>query len=113
VVAEQLVRQLSIFQEMSTYWSKWYASALEGLQKHLPDFLLKLDESDIENYITDGFVSRHFLVRGRFSQVGYSRAMYSIEDLTVDSFLNSRIPQESAHAFYNGEASGCKFFNSL
>src|SRR5271170_7861593 len=97
---------------MSTDPTPQFAPAFEGLQEYLPDFVLKLEESDVENYIVDGFVSRRFLVQGRFSQVGYTKAMYSAEDTTVDSLLSSRIPERTSHSLYNGEASGCKFFNA-
>jgi hypothetical protein len=95
---------------MSADLPSQFVPGFEKLQEYLPEFVLKLEKTDVENYIVDGFVSRRFWIQGRFSRVRYTRAMYSAEDTTVDSFLNSRIPERTSHSIYNGEANGCKFF---
>lgn len=94
---------------MSFALSRHPITALEALETYLPRFVLQLEWPDIESYIIDGFVSRHFQIQGRFQQVGYTKAIYCIHDLTVDSLLNSRIPQHSVDLLYEGEATGGEF----
>lgn len=82
---------------------------LKELQIFLPSFVLQLKHADIEEYIVDGFVSRQLILQGRFSRIGYIKAMYSAEDTTPDALLDSKIPEKDADPVYKGEATGCTF----
>ena len=83
-------------------------TALDSLQQYLPPFVIRLAWSDIRDYIVDGYVQRKVVLCGRFGTFGYTISMLSTEDTTVESFLNSRIPRNSAEPLYDGQASGCK-----
>lgn len=83
-------------------------TALDSLQRYLPPFVVRLTWSDIRDYIIDGHVQRKVVLCGRFGSFGYTISMLSAEDTTVESLLNSRIPQNSVEPLYDGQASGCK-----
>jgi hypothetical protein len=79
-------------------------TAIEGLRHYLPDFILNLSWQDVESYITEGFVTRHFRIKGRFSPVGYTRAMRNTEDFTIKAFLGDKIPRKGPDIIYAGDA---------
>ena len=87
------------------------STALDSLQQHLPPFVIELGWSDIQDYIIDGHVSRTVVLYGRFRHFGYTISMRSVEDTTVESLLDSRIPPTGTDPLYNGEATGCKSSN--
>ena len=87
------------------------ATALDSLQQHLPPFVIELGWSDIQEYIVDGHVSRTVVLYGRFGHFGYTISMRSVEDTTVESLLNSRIPRTGTDPLYDGQATGCKSIN--
>ncbi|KAG4429247.1 hypothetical protein IFR05_015276 [Cadophora sp. M221] len=80
--------------------------AFENLENILPPFASKLSQGDLRNFITFGFVSRRFVLHGRFKPVGYVRAMRSEDDFTAESFLNDPVPLGSNEPLYNGDAVG-------
>jgi hypothetical protein len=82
--------------------------AFENLENILPPFASKLSQRDLRNFITFGFVSRRFVLHGRFKPVGHVRAMRSEDDFTAESFLNDPVPPGSNEPLYNGDAVGCK-----
>lgn len=82
--------------------------AFENLENILPPFASKLGQEDLRNLITFGFVSRRFVLHGRFKPAGYVRAMRSEDDFTAESFLNDTVPPGSHEPLYNGDAVGCK-----
>jgi tetratricopeptide (TPR) repeat protein len=85
----------------------------ENLENVLPPFASKLSQGDLRNFITFGFVSRRFVLHGRFKPVGHVRAMRSEDDFTAESFLNDPVPPGSNEPLYNGDAVGCKSSKSV
>lgn len=106
--ARSELKFLSYFSQMNISMPFEPLDAYESLQLLLPPFSLKLSKSDLNGFIIDGFVSRRFIVRGRFKDFGHTRAMRSPEDMTVKSFLSDTIPRVSANPLYKGDAIGCK-----
>jgi hypothetical protein len=78
------------------------------LQEILPDFIFNLTPSDIQSYIENGFITRRFVLHGRFPTFGHTRTMRTLEETLLDSFLKDCIPQGKSEAIYQGDAAGGK-----
>lgn len=81
--------------------------AYQSLQGLLPAFAFDVLESDLRQYIIDGFISRRFVLRGRFKGFGHTRVMRSSADLAVETFLTDPIPKDDPDPLYLGDAVGC------
>jgi hypothetical protein len=80
----------------------------QKLQQLLPTFLFNLGTADVVSFIEKGFISRRFVLRGRFQTFGYTRIMRTFEDTLLDSFLRAHIPKETDNPLYFGDAVGGK-----
>lgn len=82
--------------------------AYRSLRALLPAFAFEIPESDLQSYIVNGFISRRYVLHGRFKGFGHSRIMRSSEDLAVENFLRDPIPKDDPDPLYKGDAIGCK-----
>jgi len=80
------------------------------LQEILPDFIFNLPLPDIQSFVQNGFITRRFVLHGRFRTFGHTRTMRTFEDTLLDSFLKDCVPQEKSEAIYHGDAVGGKMF---
>jgi hypothetical protein len=78
------------------------------LQEILPDFIFDLPPADIWSYVENGFVTRRFVLHGRFPTFGHTRTMRTYEETLLDSFLKDYVPQNKSDAIYQGDAVGGK-----
>lgn len=81
--------------------------AYQSLQALLPVFAYDIPELDLRQFIIDGFISRRYVLRGRFKGFGHTRIMRSSADLGVETFLTDPIPKDDPNPLYRGDAIGC------
>ena len=82
--------------------------AYRSLQALLPAFAFDIQTSDLRQFIINGFISRRYVLRGRFKGFGHTRVMRSSADLSVETFLTDSIPKDDPDPLYRGDAIGCK-----
>jgi hypothetical protein len=87
-----------------------YVDPYELLKELLPDFIFNLPLSDINSYIKNSFVSRRFVLRGRFRPFGHTRIMQTFEETLLDSFLKDCVLRQRSEAIYEGDTVGSKSY---
>jgi len=80
----------------------------QSLQELLPTFIFDLGLPDVTSFIENGFISRRFVLHGRFRSFGHTRSMRTLEETYLDSFLQDRIPKDNDDPLYLGDAVGGK-----
>jgi hypothetical protein len=79
-----------------------------SLQALLPTFAFNIPDLDLRQFIINGFISRRYVLRGRFKSFGYTKVMRSSADFSVENFLTESIPKDDPDPLYRGDAIGCK-----
>ena len=82
----------------------------QALQQLVPSFLFCLDTSDILSFLEHGYISRRFVLQGRFHTFGHTRIMRTFEETLLDSLLRDCIPKETENPLYSGDAVGGKVY---
>lgn len=89
------------------------SDALGSIKQLLPSITFPLTEPDLREFIIDGFLSRRFVLFGRFRSFAYTITMESEREMTAASLLENTIPPNAANPVYEGDAVGCKLHTSF